>query len=247
MNPYEAFSLYGDTPEVRDYLASLVHYTTEWDRGHVETRKKVYALMTGIQTLTVSVHGYVGQDFYLRPTIKSITLNFNLSFTEDREAKGLGLLHNGGFLAWFQTLETYLREHPDSQLEELHINFGPEVSLFLCIPNYHTVNYDRYGPIYEDEDWVATTSVLKPSEYLCCLDGDSSSAMNEIGDKLLDLLRMMPWKAITLPYHFPSAALVAEDYPFTRFTEEIEESPTRVVKYIRELNAEHRESVPRIR
>ena len=80
LNPYEAFSLHGDSPQMRDYLASLLHYTTDWDRGHVETRKMVYALMTNIQTLTVSVHGYVRQDFYLRPSIKAISMNFNLSF-----------------------------------------------------------------------------------------------------------------------------------------------------------------------
>ncbi len=228
---------------MRDYLASLVHYTTDWDRGHVETRKKVYALMTNIQTLTVSVHGYVSQDFYLRPSIKAIHMNFNLSFVEEKRTAELGLLHKGGLLDWFQTLETYLHEHPEFELEELHINFSPEVQLHLCIPNYHIVNYDRDGAIYEDEEWSIKTDHFKPSEYLVCLDETSEDDMNEIGKNLLNLLKMRDWKAITLPYHFPSAALVAERYPFTTFTEELEEAPTRITNYIRGLHAEHRRSV----
>lgn len=249
LNPYRAFYLYGDTPEfgdkVREYLASLTHYTTEWDQGPVATKKKIYTLMTNIQTLTLSIYGYLSHDFYLRPSIKAIHMNFHLTFLEGRDSIAFELLHNGGFLNWFQTLETYLREHPESQLDEIHINFAPEVQLYLCLPDYNTVNYDRYGPIYEDEEWLVTTRAFKPSEYLCSLSEESEKDINELGEKLLSLLEMRPWKAITLPYHFPSAALVAERYPFATFTEEIdiEESRDRLGNYVTELHAEHRRTV----
>ena len=199
-NPYDVLSLHGETPSVKEYLHSLVHYTTEWDQGDVETRKKVYSMLPNIQTLTISVNGFLNQDFYLRPTIKSIHMNFKLYIIEDRKYNQFEFLHTRGFLDWFNRLEKYLLENPDSQLEELHIQFMPEVSLYLCIPNYHIVDHDEDGRICEDEEWLVKTSNYNPSAYLFILSKSSEDecALKEIGEALLQLLSIRSWKAITL-------------------------------------------------
>ena len=249
MSPHKLYFLYGKKPEtseaVKEYLNSIVHYTTEWDQGHVDTRKGVYEMMPNIEKLTLSVYGFVNQDFYLRPSIKSIHMNFELSFEENRKNGLVDILYRNAFLDWFNILEKYIVEHPDSQLEELHIGFMPEVKLFLSIKNHYIVDYDEYGPIYEDDDWFVETSKHNPSEYFFALSQDSEKSVKKIGTALLKLLSLRQWKAISLPYHFPSAAVVAELYPFATFTDEIKEEGTkeRVVASLEEFREEHREEL----
>lgn len=253
MNPHEVYRLYGLNPEkstaVKEYLNSLTHYTTEWDQGNAETKQKVYAMMSNIDTLTLTIHGFVNQTYYLRPSIKTLYMNFDLYLCQDREYNVLEFFRDEAFIGWFQSIEKYLVENPNSQLEELHIQFSPEVELYLTIPDYHTVDYDEIGPIYEDEDWVLETEKHNPSEYFFALSKKGKADLKKIGKALLKLLAVREWKAITLPYHFPSAATIAEKYPFAKLTDKIDENGAyeRIFATIKESHIQHREEHERIK
>lgn len=225
-------------------LDSYTTYDTKWEnQGYsIGRRKSVYARMPNIERVRIEVEGYLHQNYYLRPTLKAIHLDFRIYIDEDRDGS-LGFLHKEAFLAWFTAIENLLKD-PESQLEELHIQFLPEVNMYLCVRNAYIVNYDRYGPIYEDDDWAVKTDTLNPSAYFFLCNKESWEDLECIGNALLKLLAMRNWKAITLPYHFPSAGLVADLYPFTTFTDEIEEATSRhnVLELIYRFHKEHRQT-----
>ncbi len=175
------------------------------------------------------------------PHAKSLTLQFRMTLEEKRKWREFKFFDSNVYIDCFQKLETYLKEHPEAELEELHIEFMPEVILYLCIPNYHVVDYDRYGPIYEDEEWTVHTTDHIPSKYFFVLCEDSFDVLDKIGKALLKLLSVRTWKALTIPYHFPAAGFIAEDYPFATFTEEVDEDESHetLSDYIRHLHQAH--------
>jgi hypothetical protein len=145
------------------------------------------------------------------------------------------------YVKLFHDLETYLTENTEAELEELHIEFLPEVYVDLCLPNYNVVDYDRGGPIYEDEEWRVETRDHIPSEYFSLIGEDNDDIFEEIGAALMKLLSARQWKAITLPYYFPAAALIAKEYPFATFTEEVDLDTVydKVVQSICKFHREH--------
>ena len=174
-------------------------------------------------SLTVPIEHYFSNKSSVQdPSIQSLTLQFQLMVGEKGKWREFDFLCHRTYTEWFNTLETYLRENPDAKLEELHIQFLPEVSLDLCLANYNVVDYDRGGPIYEDEEWHVKTTDHIPSEYFALIGDDNDEVFEEIGAALLRLLSVREWKALTLPYYFPGAALVAEKYPFATFTEQVD-------------------------
>jgi hypothetical protein len=154
----------------------------------------------------------------------------------------LEFLGKSAYLDMFSKLKQYLQEHPKAGIEEFYLSFSPEVRLDLCIPSCIVVDYDRGGPIFEDEEWVVKTQEVLPSSFLFQLDDKSHDDLQKIGEALLDLLSVQSWKAISLPYHFPSAGVVADLYPFATFTEEVdeEESYKMVNQLLEKLHKEHR-------
>ena len=244
-NPYTFPSLEGQ----EEALAKYTYYDTAWERGNLQVKKDLYAKMPNIETLYLRVEGFLNNDFYLRPSIKTIHLDFRMFLNQKRKYTHLDFACKEAYLDWFNTIEKYLQEHPDSQLEELHIQFMPEVIICLCIANYHTVDYDEGGPIYEDEDWSKKTTKHNPSEYLFSLTQKSYSYLDEIGDALLRLLALRGWKAITLPYDFPSAEMVGHLYPFSTFTDKVDEKESidRTYETIQEFHREHREQTPKLK
>jgi hypothetical protein len=160
---------------------------------------------------------------------------------EKRRWREFDLLCWKTYIDWFQNLETYLKENPEAELEELHIEFLPEVILHLCIANYHVVNYDRDGPIYEDEEWTVRSTNHIPSQYFFVLGEDNYETLDKISQALLSLLSVRQWKAITLPYHFPGAGFISETYPFAKFTEEVDEDISReeLEEFISGLHRSH--------
>ena len=193
-------------------------------------------------SLTVPIEHYFGKKCPMEDSsIQSLTLQFRLMVGEKGKWREFDIFCYQTYVDMFRALETYLRENPDAKLEELHIEFLPEVILHLCIPNYNVVDYDRGGPIYEDEDWSVKTSDHIPSEYFALMGEDNDDIFEEIGAALMSLLSVREWKALTLPYHFPAAALVAEKYPFATFTEEVdlESCYEKLVENIAKFHREH--------
>lgn len=227
----------GQTAHTTSTYFSMTSYNTaEEERGlTIEQRKKAYEALS-VERLTIRVNGYVGQTYYLRPSVKSLQLDFCISVSQIRRKKHLEFLHGSAYREWFQAIEAFLEATPESQLEEFHIQFVPLVSLYMIDEDHILVGYDKYGPLYEDDDWLVKTEKNNPSDYLFYLTKESRLELDQIGDALLQLLEKRPWKAITLPYHFPSAALVAEKYPFATFTDEVneDESIERVYQTLEE-------------
>jgi len=228
--------------DLEQRLQSYTIYDTQWEAAGypLETRKRVYAMMPNVETLYMRVEGFLHQDYYMRPTLKSIHLDFRLFFNENPKSSGIEFIFKDGFLDWFRVIQKQLTS--ESQLKELHIQFLPEVYLDLCIPNQYVVDYDKYGPIYEDEEWRVKTDRCNPSDYLFRLDKSSCDDLDAIGKALLELLKVKDWTAITLPYHFPSAAIVADLYPVATFTDDVdeEEGAQRSQEAIAYFHAEHR-------
>jgi hypothetical protein len=193
-------------------------------------------------TLTIPIEHHLYNSSYIeKPSIKSLILQFRLIVGEKPKWREFDFLCHKTYVKLFHDLETYLTENTEAALEELHIQFLPEVFVDLCIPNYNVVDYDRGGPIYEDEDWRVETRDHIPSEYFSLIGGDNDDIFEEIGVALLSLLSVRQWKAITLPYYFPAAALVAEKYPFATFTEHVDLDTVfeNVVKSICKFHREH--------
>ncbi len=237
-NPFELLN----EVDLEQRLQSYTFYDTNWEeRGYnLDTRKKIYSMMPNVNTLKVKVENCLHQDYYMRPTLKSIHLDFRLHIVEDPRHCELEFLFHTGFLEWFNVIQKHLAA--GSQLEEIHIQFLPQVTLYLSIPNQHVVDYDEYGPVYEDEEWMVKTERCNPSDYLFLLGETGCKELDEIGQALLHLLSLKEWKAITLPYHFPSAAIVADLYPFATFTDEVdeEEGAQRSKEAIRYYHAQHK-------
>lgn len=192
--------------------------------------------------LTVPIEHYFSNKSSIEDSsIQSLTLRFRMVLAEKGKWREFDFFCHQTYVEWFHALETYLRENPYAKLEELHIEFLPEVSLHLCIPNYNVVDYDRGGPIYEDEDWSVKTSDHIPSEYFALMGEDNNELFEEIGQALMSLLSVREWKALTLPYHFPAAALVAEKYPFATFTENVDLDAVfeKLVESIAKFHREH--------
>lgn len=208
----------------------MIYNTSLEPTGTREQRKKLYEAIPKIEQLKLNVEGYMSNDYYLRPSIKSISMNFTVYVAQVRREKYLEFLYPEAYLDWFHHIKTFLKEHPESELEELHIQFDPLVRVHMLDEDHIHVGYDKYGPLYEDEEWTVKTDKLNPSDYFCYLTGPSKKELIKVGDALLNLLRLKSWKAITLPYHFPSAATVASQYPFVTFTDarNEQESITRV-------------------
>ena len=173
---------------------------------------------------------------------KSVHLQFCMNLNEKRLSYVFEFLGKEAYLDMFSRLKQYLQDHPKAEIDEFYLSFSPEVRLDLCIPNSIVVDYDRDGPIFEDEEWVVRTQEVLPSTFLFQLDDESHKDLQEIGEALLDLLSVHSWKAISLPYHFPSAGVVADLYPFATFTEEVdeEESYKMVDQLLEKLHREHR-------
>lgn len=192
--------------------------------------------------LTIPIeHHLYNPSCFEDPSIKSLTLQFRMVLGEKGKWREFDFFCHQTYVEWFNTLETYLIENPYAKLEELHIEFLPEVSLHLCIPNYNVVDYDRGGPIYEDEDWSVKTTDHVPSEYFALIDEDNDEIFEEIGAALMRLLSVRQWKALTLPYYFPAAALIAKEYPFATFTEQIDLDSVyeKLVESIAKFHREH--------
>ena len=175
------------------------------------------------------------------PSLKSLTLQFRLILGEKGKWREFDFLCHETYVKFFHDLETYLTENTEAELEELHIEFLPEVRLDLCLPNYNIVDYDRGGPIYEDEDWSVETKDHVPSEYFALIGEDNDDVFEEIGAALMRLLSVRQWKALTLPYYFPAAALIAKEYPFATFTEEVDLDTVyeKLVESIAKFHREH--------
>jgi len=164
---------------------------------------------------------------------KSVHLQFCMTLNEKRLSYVFEFLGKEAYLDMFSRLKQYLQDHPKAGIEEFYLSFSSEVRLDLCIPNSIVVDYDRDGPIYEDEEWVVKTQEVLPSTFLFQLDDKNHEDLQEIGEALLDLLSVQSWKAICLPFHFPSAGVVADIYPFATFTEEVDEEES--YKVVQEL------------
>jgi hypothetical protein len=193
-------------------------------------------------TLTVPIEHHLDDMSRIQDSsLQSLRLQFRLVLEEKRKWREFDFLYFRSYVKLFHALETYLKDHPEAKLEELHIEFLPEVILDLCLPNYNVVNYDRDGPIYEDEEWSVKTTDHGPSEYFALMGEDNDEVFEEIGAALLQLLSVRQWKALTLPYYFPGAALVAEKYPSATFTEEVDLDSVyeKLVESIAKFHREH--------
>jgi len=217
-------------------------YDTTWgEPGQtLATRERVYAKMPNVTTLRMRVDGFLGTTVYLRPSLRTIHLDFRLSFHEGRNGRPADLLHSAGILECFKALEQLLMD-PQCELEELTIQFLPDVTLALCIPDAHVVEYDEYGAVYEDEDWSVSTQRIHPSECLAFIK--ERNTLHRIGQALLKVLAIRPLKAITLPAEFPSADAVLRLYPLAIVPQkvDIEEANRRVVETINHYHKEHSE------
>lgn len=186
-----------------------MHPTLSW-RG----RELLYERHTNVQALTFECGGPDTLDMYLRPTLQSLHLRVPLLLDRDLECPEVFQWSNADDIAReLGKLEKFFQTTPAAQLHTLSISFHPTVNLTLLNDRSVIVDYDRYGPVYEDMDTTIEDPYGSPEIYFSVIE--PSGDMAWIGEVLTRVCKAREWRSISLPAEFPGA----KDIPSATLTE----------------------------
>lgn len=190
---------------ISSFIQSNTHYTLYSNCVlHWRIRDRLYKEYPNIQSLTLYLSYRNLLVEYLRPTIKSLEIVIPIEITQEtRSAKYAYWLSNTGeIIRTLQDIHEYLESTPTAQLAELTLRFNPVSSVTFVCPNALIVEYDRHGPIYEDDEHTVNVKSITPSELLSIVD---PYELKKIEVALENVVKKENWKKITIPYHFPGA------------------------------------------
>lgn len=177
-----------------------------------QTRMRLYQMYPNIQKLTIDVHHPYTVKDYLRPSLQSLHLILPLQFGEDLGVSSYRLDNLRVLSQAFTEIQEFLQGEPRSQLKELILSFSPTIGFLFIYPRSYIVDYDRFGPIYEEAEVFKSSTTLSPSHCLQLLHDEDSVSLQ---DSFLSVAQMPNWKSIQIPYHFPGA----ESIPKATYTD----------------------------
>lgn len=212
LTPAERHALRGLNRQHRDVIDEHTKTQTSYivpmrPRLSWRSREILYARHTNVQALTFECGGPDSLATYLRPTLQSLHLQIPLQLDFDPDSSEQFLWSNAEDIAReIGKLEQFLQATPAAQLHTLTISFHPTVNLTLLNDRSVIVDYDSYGPVYEDYDTTIEDSYGSPEVYFSVIE--KTFEMEWIGEVLAQLCNGRPWKSVSLPYEFPGATTI---------------------------------------
>jgi hypothetical protein len=210
--PKDLVNLQQINKEHRDYLKSFLQTETRYQVTgpsfeYWGTRMRLYKMYPSIQKLTLELCFQHKVTDYLRSSLRSLHLILPLYFGDTLPSTSY-ILHNlQNTCQAFFDIKEYIQKDPACQLKELILSFSPTVTFTFTYPCSNIVEYDRFGPLYEDTELTKSSKTLSPVHCLTLLEEKDYMALQ---NSFLSLAEMPNWNSIQLPYHFPGAECLSK-------------------------------------
>lgn len=166
-------------------------------------REALYARYPNVQTLTFEDGGPDIVSGYLRPTLKSLHLVIPLQLSLHPDERYFQWENAELVGCTLESLLGFLTKTPEAQLERLTITFHNVVKLDFLDERSFVVDYDRDGPIYEEEDVMIEDPYGAAGVYFSVME--ETPHKEWIIDLLKGLYEARSWKSFSLPAEFPGA------------------------------------------
>lgn len=166
-------------------------------------RQKLYSLYPSVQSLLFHCGPADSLKDFLRPSLKSLHLVLPLKLEQYPEESEFRWVNLEFILSELNSLQEFLHVTPDAQLTSFRISLDPTVKLIFADADRMTVDYDKWGPIFEDCDVCVKDTYGSPSGYFWVMEQDS-----RLESALQDLAAARTWTSLTLPADLPGASTI---------------------------------------
>jgi hypothetical protein len=208
LDPADLVKLKGISKEFFSTIETYQSNKTFWNTDTLsiqpwQIRKKLYALYPNITRLEMTAKFPYTLKEYLRPSLQTLDLSIVFSFELSSNRRSLYLLNYLSLRDTLRDLQDFLRTNPETSLKTFSLHIAKEVFISGTEKDRFHVGYDKYGPLYEDEDWRESVDYFDPFGFLEFLNEHGVNQVQRLTEQLQQLEAMQLWNHFEVPSLLP--------------------------------------------